>query len=155
MKLTSPSNKHLEDIMTWFSSKQLLLNWSGTSFRYPFDLTTFTEDLNLKEINSFSMISADSQCVAFGQYYQRMGRCHVGRLVVNPSFRGKGIVVDLINQLCELGFAEYTVKECSLFVMNDNHQAIKAYQKIGFKFAKYPDELPVKNCLYMIRKEKR
>ena len=137
--------------MSWFESEQKLIIWSGLNFRYPFDQSTFTEDLNLDSLDSFVLISDDFQLLAFGQCYLRLGRCHLGRLVVSPKQRGKGLVSNLISLLSNFGMNKFNVDACSLFVLEENIPAIKAYEKIGFITTDYPDVNPLDNCLYMVK----
>ena len=151
LKLTQPSEEHLIEMMSWFSNEDELSEWSGPNFRYPFDLKSFTEDLKLNSINSFALVSNQSEFLAFGQYYRRLEKCHLGRLVVNPNYRGKGVALELMKQLCGLGRKDLKVEEYSLFVLDHNKSAIAAYEKFGFEFAKYPKELNLENCQYMIR----
>jgi ribosomal protein S18 acetylase RimI-like enzyme len=151
MQLIQPMDNHLIEMMSWFSCEQDLIDWSGPNFRYPFNLSSFVVDLKLSTLSSFALVSNDSEFLAFGQYYQRLGKCHLGRLIVNPNFRGKGIASELMHQICKLGLNELEVKECSLFVLEHNGNAIKAYEKFGFSFVNYPDEIPLENYLYMVK----
>ncbi len=151
MQLIQPLDVHLLEMMTWFPSEDKLVIWSGPNFRYPFNSKSFIEDLNIKKLNSFCLVSNKHDLLAFGQYYQRLGRCHLGRLVVSPKFRGRGVASVLMQHLSELGLKALNVKECSLFVFSHNQNAIKAYEKFGFKFSEYPDEMPLENCLYMVK----
>ncbi|KXO10884.1 Aminoglycoside N6'-acetyltransferase [Moritella sp. JT01] len=151
MQLIQPLDNHIIEMMKWFSCEGELTDWSGPNFRYPYNLSSFTDDLNIRKLNSFSLVSSDSEFLAFGQYYQRLGKCHLGRLIVNPQFRGKGLVSKLIQQLCELGIKEFEVEECSLFVLGHNKNAIRAYEKFGFSFANYPEKIPLDNCFYMVK----
>jgi ribosomal protein S18 acetylase RimI-like enzyme len=151
MQLIEPIESHLIEMMSWFSNKQDLENWSGPNFRYPFNLSSFTFDLKLNTLNSFALVSNESEFLAFGQYYLRLGKCHLGRLIVNPKCRGKGIALELMRQICVLGINELEVEECSLFVLTHNESAIKAYEKFGFTFSHYPEKIPLDNCLYMIK----
>ncbi|WDE12095.1 GNAT family N-acetyltransferase [Thalassomonas haliotis] len=151
MKLIEPQQEHLLKMMSWFSSEQELNLWSGPNFRYPYNLSSFTEDLKLEQLNSFSLVSEDNAFCAFGQYYLRLGKCHLGRLIVNPESRGQGIASQLMQQLCDSGLGLLKVKSCSLFVLADNEKAIKAYEKFGFSFADYPEEITLENCLYMVK----
>jgi ribosomal protein S18 acetylase RimI-like enzyme len=66
-------------------------------------------------------VDEEGQVLAFGQYYERAGRCHFGRLVV------------------------------SLFVIADNAPAIRLYERLGFAPAVYPEDDPdVRTYLYMV-----
>tara|TARA_B100000809_G_C14709564_1_gene377283 strand:+ start:12 stop:470 length:459 start_codon:yes stop_codon:yes gene_type:complete len=151
MRLTQPSDENFIQLMSWFSSEDELSIWSGPNFRYPFDLISFKSDLNLNTLKSFSLISSEGALLAFGQYYLRLGKCHLGRLVVNPSLRGQGIASHLISQLSVLGKSDLSTESCSLFVLGHNESAIQAYTKLGFSMADYPEKMPLENCFYMVQ----
>lgn len=137
-------------MMKWFRTESELSVWSP-NFRYPFDFDSFKEDMKLIELNSFSLVSEQEELMAFGQYYRRLNRCHLGRLAVSPNHRGKGIVSVLMEQLSEHGMQKLEVTGSSLFVLQYNLSAIRAYEKSGFKVEPYPEQNPLPDCLYMIR----
>jgi len=151
MKLINPLEEHLMEMMSWFSSQKELSDWAGPGFRYPFEKFSFVEDLNLHKLNSFSLISEEGEFLAFGQYYLRLGKCHLGRLIVSPKYRGKGIANELLNRLSTDGLIDLQVLEISLFVLTHNEAAIKAYEKFGFVISEYPEEIQLENCIYMIK----
>jgi len=151
MQLIQPLESHIQEMMNWFSSEKELTDWSGPNFRYPYDLSSFTEDLNLSVLRSFVLLSNEDEFLAFGQYYQRLDKCHLGRLIVSPAYRGKGIAAELMRQLCQQGINELNVTACSLFVLDHNEYAIQAYKKFGFVFANYPGEISLAHCLYMVK----
>lgn len=151
MKLIAVTDEHLVELMQWFDSEDKLKQWSGPDFRYPFDLQSFKQDLSLATHPSFVLID-ENVVYAFGQFYLRNNRCHLCRLAVNPDFRGQGVVKKLIIELMVIGKKQLNVGECSLFVLQDNTSAITAYQRYGFKFAKYNGEIEADNCLYMTTK---
>jgi ribosomal protein S18 acetylase RimI-like enzyme len=151
MHLIQPSNDHLIEVMSWFPTEQALSLWSGPNFRFPLNLDTFKQDLKLETLASFALVSNEGDLLAFGQYYLRLEKCHLGRLVVNPDLRGQGISTHLIQQLMAKGKANLNTDTCSLFVLEHNKSAINAYTKLGFSFAIYPEEITLENCLYMIK----
>ena len=89
-----------------------------------FDLNSFKSDLKLDSLKSFSLVSVEGNLLAFGQYYLRLDKCHLGRLIVNPNFRGQGIASHLIQKLGVLGKTELKTDSCSLFVLGHNKSAI-------------------------------
>lgn len=151
MYLTQASDEHIIELMSWFKDQDELKIWAGPNFNYPFNLTTFKHDLNLRTLKSFALISNEGDFLAFGQYYLKLEKCHLARLVVNPRFRGKGIAAHLITQLITLGKPDLNTDSCSLFVLSQNIKAIKAYSKLGFSKAEYPEQIPLENCLYMVQ----
>jgi len=151
MYLSQPTDLHIVELMSWFTTADELSSWSGPNFRFPFDLDSFKCDLKLDTLASFSLLSAKSELLGFGQYYYRLGKCHLGRLVINPCFRGQGIAAYLIQQLSSKGKAALGTHACSLFVLEHNDSAIKSYQKLGFTFQSYPEAISLENCLYMVK----
>ena len=87
--------------------------------------------------------------LGFGQYYLREGRCHLGRLVIAPSERGKGLAKVLINLLGEQGKQQLNCDSLSLFVYSHNTLAKIAYEKLGFIQTQYPSDMPLDGCIYM------
>lgn len=152
MRLTQPAPAHLKEMMGWFPSEPELRVWAGPGFRYPFDAQSFEADLEMNRLASHCLVEGDA-LLAFGQYYNRLDRCHLGRLVVSPAQRGKGIVGALIGQLSELGRRRLGTQGYSLFVLGDNLGARAAYERLGFAAAEYPGEMPLENCLYMTKPE--
>ena len=151
MQLIKPSDQIIIELMSWFTSEEELSLWSGPNFRYPYDLTSFKSDLKLDSLNSYVMISQQNDLLAFGQYYLRAERCHLGRLVVKPSFRRQGMISRLINMLSERGKSRLKTQSCSLFVLESNTSAIQAYKKLGFSIVEYPKTMPLENCFYMVQ----
>lgn len=142
---------HIEPLTSWFKDEASLSKWSGPGFRYPFTKDTFFQDLNTEKLASFCLLCEQGEFVAFGQFYTRLDRIHLARLVVNPAFRGKGIAERLINSLIQKGKAQLQLKSASLFVLSDNLPAVAAYQKSGFIKAQYPTRIPLENCEYMVK----
>ncbi|WP_259365807.1 GNAT family N-acetyltransferase [Colwellia sp. MB02u-6] len=106
--------------------------------------------MKLESLPSFALLSAQAELLGFGQYYLRLGKCHLCRLVINPIFRGQGIAAHLIQQLSVRGKADLNANSSSLFVVQNNGSAIKTYEKSGFTVACYPEKITVKDCLYMV-----
>jgi len=151
MELIEPTKDQLVEMMGWFTNEDELKDWAGPNFRFPYDLDSFTNDLSLDSLNSFSLLSDKSRFLAFGQYYLRLGRCHLGRLIVAPHYRGRGVAATFLSELSRHGMKRLGVSSLSLFVLSHNESAIKAYEKFGFRFVAYPEKMPLKNCLYMIK----
>lgn len=152
MHLFEPNYEHFVEMASWVLSQEQLHEWAGPSVRYPCSAATLMSDFKLDELISFSLLDDDNNLVAFGQCYERVDCCHLGRLIVAPDFRGKAIVASLIERLSLKGCDQFNTNVCSLFVLKKNDTAIKAYQKIGFKLNKYPHEMPLESCLYMTKK---
>lgn len=152
MQLIQPEQNHLVQMLSWFENETLLREWAGPDFRFPFNLSSFTDDLQLDTLNSYILISTEGEFLGFGQFYQRLRKCHLARLVVNPQFRGKGYAAELITLLYDAGNKKLKLNEYSLFVLEHNKSAIKSYTRCGFAITHYSSEMPIANCLYMVKK---
>ncbi|MDN4503821.1 GNAT family N-acetyltransferase [Alteromonadaceae bacterium BrNp21-10] len=150
MQLISPTKQHIQQMLGWFTNKQQSTTWGGPQFRYPFTEQSFIEDLKLDTLASHVIEDSEGRCLAFGQYYARVGRCHLGRLAVSPAHRGQGIGKQLIHLLTQQGKTQLGVSECSLFVYEDNRQAYQLYLRLGFREMDYPEAMPMAECLYMV-----
>jgi len=77
-------------------SQQELREWAGPNMRYPAGIDTLKQDLYLANWESFLLVSIDQELLAFGQYYLRLGCCHLCHLIVSPQYRGGGVAQTLI-----------------------------------------------------------
>jgi len=78
-----------------------------------------------------SLLGDDGELHAFGQVYDRNGRCHLGWLAVSPARRSRGFGRRFIAGLMRIGMAELGATECSLFVLRDNRAAVACYRALG------------------------
>ena len=153
MTLTLPTKQQYLQVKSWFSNHQEIYTWGGPNMTYPMPDEDFLNRLKAPHIDSFSLINENQELVAFGQYYMRLGKRHLGRLAVNPNFRGQGLSKILITKL--LAQAENTQPntDASLFVFKDNVVAYSCYQSLGFIETDYPEQpFPgnMQNCVYMV-----
>jgi len=147
MKLTKTLDQHLKQMMSWFPDRHSCSIWAGPDFRYPYTDATFRQDMRL-HLPSYSMLDEKDELLGFGQYYLREGRCHLARLAIAPSHRGKALGEFLICELTAIGCRELSVDECSLFVLEFNLPAVTLYRRLGFRPAPYPGEMPA-DCAYL------
>ncbi|NJD32979.1 MAG: GNAT family N-acetyltransferase [Gammaproteobacteria bacterium] len=144
----------LPDLMRWFPDQVSVRTWGGPQFRHPFDERSFREDAKVDSLASWSLVAQDGSLCAFGQYYLRAGRCHLGRLVVAPGLRGRGAGRRLVRELYEVGTSVLGTRECSLFVYESNTVALGLYRRLGFTEAAYPESSGgLEGMLYMVATE--
>lgn len=139
---------HISALMSWFPDAASVAVWSPSN-HFPFERERFIHESKLAELASFMLVDARNTPLAFGQYYNRLQCCHLGRIVVDPARRGQGLGRELILKLLAKGTRELGLQRCSLFVLESNTDARKLYSRIGFLETPYPETLPLPNCLYL------
>jgi ribosomal protein S18 acetylase RimI-like enzyme len=152
-RLVRTTREHLRQMMAWFPDAGSCAVWGGPEFRYPFSEETFVADSRCATLPTWSLVGDGGALLGFGQYYDRVGRCHLGRLVISPDWRGEGLGTRLIDGLIELGAPALRASECSLFVSRSNRAAARLYARLGFTVADYPDgsiPLPGSDSDYMV-----
>ena len=124
MQLQQFEDCRLEELMRWFPDAHACRVWGGTQFRFPFTPATFREDAKIDSLPTWMLVEA-GEMVAFGQYYLRIGRCHLGRLAVTPQRRGRGIGAVLVRELCVQGAAEFGVYAGCIYMVQRAKSAAK------------------------------
>jgi len=150
MPLKTVNDQQLKQVLSWFTTPRELLYWGGPDLTFPPEIQRFKTESRFAKSQSFVLCDG-AQLLAFGQLYNRLNRIHLGRLVVAPEHRGRGVGEVLIRQLIEQGRQLLGLQDASLFVLSDNVPAMKLYQRLGFVKTLYPKPIPLENCLFMIK----
>lgn len=148
--LVSPTDRDLDELMSWFSDAQSVDIWGGPNFRYPFSRESFVEDCRFEVMQSFILRDPERRVAAFGQYYNRHDRGHLARLIANPAMRRRGVGKRLITMLIQVAREQHGFSECSLFVYRDNEPAYHCYLALGFTVQDYPDDAPMEERCYFL-----
>jgi ribosomal protein S18 acetylase RimI-like enzyme len=151
VQLTEATEAHVLQIMPWFPTEHSCHVWGGREFRFPFTAETFLADSKLTSLSSYALIGESAELYGFGQFYLRVGRCHLARLAVAPAHRSRGLGTQLIEMLQREGKKTLGVTQSSLFVHLTNTSAIALYERLGFTRSPYPEPgVANPNSLYMI-----
>lgn len=142
----------IEQLMTWFDTREATTLWGGPKFRFPFSIASFHEDCHWPEMRSFALSGPDGSFSAFGQIYDRNERIHLARVAVRPDLRGQGVGKRLLENLLEIGPAILERDEYSLFVYRHNTAALECYRSVGFQVQAYPsDQILADECYFLTR----
>ncbi len=151
--LSAATETDFDELMTWFPNAEAVDVWSGPNFRYPFTRETFLEDCRVDIMDSYALRDSAGSMAAFGQTYDREGRGHLARLIVNPDRRRQGSGRRLIELIIASLEARFSYAEYSLFVYRRNTAAYQCYQSLGFAVVDYPEDAPMPELCYFLTRE--
>jgi ribosomal protein S18 acetylase RimI-like enzyme len=152
LTLRPTQKSDVEIVFSWFRNEKAFETWAGPRIRYPQQADELYELLQQHGYYLYSLISEKGTLLAFGQIQLLPNCLHLGRLAVNPDFRGKGISYKLIDKLASQGKKLGNFTHLSLFVYTSNNRAIHTYKRFGFVQHAWPKGLnSIDNCLYMKR----
>jgi len=151
MKIEIAQIENAHEILNWFPDKESVIRWGSPYMKYPLHEIEFLEDIQWGEIDSRVARGEDGRLLGFGQFYLKLGRCHLARLVINPDLRGRGLGEEFVAALMRHGSEQLETERYSLYVMTANRSAYNCYKSLGFELAEYPHGDPkFEDCVFMI-----
>lgn len=131
LQLEAASLSDLTTMTEWFSSADQVRNWAGAQVSFPLNDNQLIQEIDWPDAYSFRLGTID-ELVAFGQLLPRPNRrLHLARLVVNPSYRGKGFGRQLSKAIIEEAISRRP-DAVSLNVYRANEPAYNLYKRVGF-----------------------
>jgi RimJ/RimL family protein N-acetyltransferase len=133
--------KYLEDdfeiLENWVTNKELLLQFSGTDFNFPLTKDQIERYQTKNPDRSFYVgLDQNSQPFAFGEIIPQMTNVpRLARILIGEERkRGLGLGRLFVTDLIQECIALYDCKTIELFAWDQNHAAIRCYQKAGFEY---------------------
>ncbi len=129
-------------LISWITTPELLVQWSGAHFKYPLDhsqLETYISSANQENSSEyiFKVIEAETGDVighiSLGRIDRVNETARVGKVFVSPAARGKGYASQMIQQILFLAFKDLKLNRVSLGVFDFNRGAFRIYEKAGFQ----------------------
>lgn len=149
----TPSDFQL--LNSWITDADLLLKFSGPDWQFPLTETVLNEHIQ-KHPDRYMYIGCTDagEPYAIGQIITNEDNApRLGRLLVGEStMRGKGLGSQFVKELLIECQRITQTKEIYLYVDQENSQAIKCYEKCGFKFDTVFHELKTASGIINIRR---
>ncbi len=121
-------------IAGWLDSAAATLRWAGPGVPYPLPPDRFEHVLQLRERPGWVLLDTSDQRVGFGQAWSTQpGTVHLGRLLVAPQARGRGLGRGLVQALIAQACQAAAVERLTLRVYRDNAAAVAVYSSLGFE----------------------
>jgi RimJ/RimL family protein N-acetyltransferase len=124
-------------LISWISSKELLVTIAGTVFTYPLTVDQLQSYLDKPKSYSFNVVEITrNKTIGHAEIIMSDdGTCKIDKLLIGDnSNRGKGIGQKVINELLKYSFEKLGVRIVELNVYDWNTGAIRCYEKAGFTF---------------------
>ncbi len=127
-------------LISWIPDERALLVWAGPGYEWPLDrdqLQRAIRDANRMDTLSHIMLKFIRGNDVVG-HIELMKRnieeqsAHVGRVLIHPAERGKGLGHELIKAVKKYAAEQYNIRTLTLNVFDFNKPAISIYQKNGF-----------------------
>ena len=140
---------NLQIVLTWVSTPQELRLWGGPALTFPPVPERTWHEIGATDQNTFALIDPEGKVAGLGQTLWRdPDTVHLGRIIVSPALRGKGLGRTLCRLLIQAGSTLYHPAKFTLNVDKDNAPAYNLYGALGFKvLSEDPEQLSVKMCL--------
>ena len=133
--LRAPTASDYAAIASWIPDAAAGLRWAGPRLSFPFaasDLSALLAVPGGGEF-SYSLIDESGSPCGFGQHWVlQPGAVHLGRIIVAPDARGRGLGRVLCQQLVSAGLHATSATAVTLRAYRDNLVAVGLYSSLGF-----------------------
>jgi RimJ/RimL family protein N-acetyltransferase len=125
-------------ILTWFPDEAALVQWGGPDVRFPLDAEQLEGPLQESLLQPPARLiwvgELDGRVIAHASVALdwRHGVARLGRVCVNPAYRGRGLAVPFLSQIRDIVFGMAEFERLELNVYTRNHAAIRTYKRLGF-----------------------
>lgn len=90
--------------------------------------------LELGSRPGWALLDEQGRCLGFGQYWiTDAGTAHLGRIIVSPLARGRGLGRLLMQAMSAQAMREDGIERLTLRVYRDNTAALALYRDLGFQ----------------------
>ena len=121
-------------LATWVPDAAACLRWAGPKVPFPFAPDALGGLLEFPDRASRGFWEEGTSLVGFGQYWVREpGSVHLGRILVAPEARGRGLGRELCRCLMAEAVRATGASMVTLRVYRDNLRARALYASLGFR----------------------
>ena len=138
-KLRKFTKKDIPQLISWIPDAKALLIWSGSGYVWPLDNNQLEQTISkAKKSNSTYLLLTfikDRSVVGYIELRildSNENTARIGRVIIDPKMRGKGLGHNLINSIKEYAYSKLDVQKLTLGVFSFNQNAISLYLKNDF-----------------------
>jgi RimJ/RimL family protein N-acetyltransferase len=129
----------IDRLIGWVASPDALGRWAASGFSYPLTRTQVEAHMRKSAENGariFKVLDQDQSVVGhveLGSIDQLNRSLRIGRVMVAPERRGRGIGVELMRAAFAVAFDQLQMHRVELAVFDFNQAAIACYKRVGFQ----------------------
>jgi RimJ/RimL family protein N-acetyltransferase len=139
LRLEPFTHADIERLLTWIPSEQLLYQWAASGFTFPLTVAQLERHLAARSSGQGRVFKGlDDRGTAVG--HLEFGRIDphnralvIGRVMVAPTERGRGVGTALMQAAIRVAFDDLQMHRVELSVFDFNRPAIACYTRVGFQ----------------------
>jgi [ribosomal protein S18]-alanine N-acetyltransferase len=133
LTLRAPFPADYEELASWVPDAQACIRWAGPRVSFPLASATLSGLLEVAGACSYVLAEGAAGPVGFGQHWVLApGAVHLGRIIVSPLARGRGLGRALCEPLIARALQFTGAGSVTLRVYRDNLAALRLYTGLGF-----------------------
>lgn len=136
IKLEKFTTQDFDRLINWIDNEEMLVQFSGPIFKFPLTNVQLENYITIENSFAFKVINLESNevighCEIYKSENNTAKLCRI--LIGDERFRGKGIGVEIVNELVKYCYQNLNIDSIELNVYDWNKSAIKCYEKTGFE----------------------
>lgn len=135
IRLNQFRKAHYSRLISWVDSAEALMQFAGPRFEFP--LTDEQLDKSLNDPNRIAFYVTEMEtgiCIGHAEILLTGKSARLGSILIGDKLRrGKGFGQAIVIKLLDYAFNQLDQSQVELNVFDWNIEAIKCYEKVGFK----------------------
>lgn len=133
------TDQDIDRLIGWFPTPESLFVWTATTFEHPLtreQVKRFVDESRQQGDRLFFKAVSEGEVfghIELGAIDHLNKSLRIGRVVIDPALRGRGLGAGMMRAAVEKSFRELGMHRVTLWVLDDNHSAIASYERVGFR----------------------
>ncbi|MFY9820060.1 MAG: GNAT family protein [Thermoanaerobaculia bacterium] len=133
----------IDRLIGWIPSLEALQLWTASSFDFPLTREHLEQHMEESAQRGDRLLykaitpADDGRVVGhveLGAIDRRNQSLRIGRVLVDPAIRGRGLGAAMMHSALALAFETFQMHRVELAVFNVNPRAIACYERVGFQY---------------------
>lgn len=121
-------------LVSWIDGPTQLLTWAGPTFTWPLDAQQLAAYATESARRTWMGVdSATGDPVGHASLRIDADTARLGRVLVAPEARGRGVGADLLTEVLMVAFGPLDLRRVTLGVFAHNTSALGLYERLGFR----------------------